>query len=660
MEKNKDVDAEKEGNVKINVPVEKEDSLGSVKVDLVDQDKKNFIQIDPSYAPKVLRKNSAVQRINSEGSSEARVLVLYTGGTIGMIRTEKKVYAPVCNVMEHNLRRFPQLHDDIYAKEICSLDTNKVPLVLPETGDPKRVIYSIYEYDPLLDSSNMTMDDWIHIALDIKQSYEEFDGFVVLHGTDTLAYTASALSFMLENLGKTVILTGSQIPLFEPRSDGRENFLSSLIIAGNYIIPEVWILFNNQLFRGNRTSKISTSSLDAFGSPNLAPLATVAINIHVNWQNIFQPTTIEKFRVHDKLSRHVGLLRLFPSITVEVVRAFLMPPIQGVVLQTYGAGNGPTHRLDLLDELKRASHRGVIIVNCTQCSSGRVDPYYETGNTLLEVGVVPGSDMTPEASLTKLSYVLSKTEWSLQTKRKMMQTNLRGELTVSKDIRLEDKDLITGIITAMKLSSAEEVDGLQCALYPSILCTVAAKGDLEKLEIMRQFGAYLSAGDYDFRTPLHIAASEGNIHVVEYLLKHGASVHMRDREQKTPIQNAIEFDHCEVIEVLRKAGSHLTIPPLILADYLLNAAKRNDVQRLKSYTLAGANLSEPDACGQTALHMAVEANNEEAVKYLLSKDASTNVCNVYGHTPLVVARILGRQKLFDLLKAHESSNSTDV
>ncbi|XP_076360381.1 L-asparaginase 1-like isoform X2 [Tachypleus tridentatus] len=575
MEENKDLDLNNDDDdvvAKVTLPVTEGDQCNNVEVnpDTEEEESTNCIQIDPFYAPKILRKNCSVGNLNLEGSNEARVLVLYTGGTIGMVRSEKGVYVPQYNVLESNLKKFPQLHDDSYAQENFPANSSKIPLVLPEIGEPKRVVYTIFEYDPLLDSSNMTMDDWIHIALDIKQAYEEFDGFVILHGTDTLAYTASALSFMLENLGKTVILTGSQIPLFEPRSDGRENFLSSLIIAGNYTIPEVTVLFNNQLFRGNRTSKISTSSLDAFGSPNLAALATVGIKIHIHWQNVFQPTAIEEFCVHDKLNRHVGLLRLFPSITVEVVRAFLMPPIQGVVLQTYGAGNGPTHRRDLLDELKRASQRGVIIVNCTQCCNGRVDPFYETGNALMDIGVVPGSDMTPEAALTKLGYVLSKSEWSHQMKRKMMQTNLRGELTVGKDIKLEDKDLITGIITAMRLSSADEVDALRSALYPSILCTVAAKGDLEKLEIMRQFGAYLSACDYDFRTPLHIAASEGNKETVEYLLKHGASVHMRDREHKTPIQNAVEFDYHEIIKILKKAGSHLTMPPLVLADCVIN------------------------------------------------------------------------------------------
>lgn len=152
-----------------------------------------------------------------------------------------------------------------------------------DTGEKSRVVYTVYELDPLLDSSNMTIDDWIMIADNIKRDYHKFNGFVVLHGTDTMSHTASALSFMLENLGKTVVITGSQIPLFEPRSDAMQNFLNSLIIAGNYCIPEVTICFNNKLFRGNRTSKISASHLDAFDSPNMSPLVRIGIQIEGKW-----------------------------------------------------------------------------------------------------------------------------------------------------------------------------------------------------------------------------------------------------------------------------------------------------------------------------------------------------------------------------------------
>ncbi|XP_003747533.2 L-asparaginase-like [Galendromus occidentalis] len=566
-----------------------------------------------------------------------------------MIKNKNGVLAPEPKMMEKKLRTYPQLHDTEYTAKMFP-NCDNPPLVLPDTGDNFRVVYTVYEYQPLLDSSNMTMDDWIRISLDVQHFYMNFDGFVILHGTDTMSYTASALSFMLENLGKSVIITGSQIPLFEPRSDGRENLLNALIIAGNYIIPEVTLLFNNKLFRGNRTTKHSASNMDAFSSPNLPPLATIGIKINVDWKAVVVPASIDKFRVHSMLSRNVGLLRLFPSITVEVVRAFLTPPIEGVILQTYGAGNGPTSRKDLLDEIRRATLRGIIIVNCSQCPNGRVEGVYETGNALVEAGVIPGSDMTPEAALAKLSYILSKKEWSLATKKEMMQTSLRGELTVVKETALKDLDLITAIAKTMNISSTEELEALKTTLVPSILCNVAAKGDCERLEVMRQFGAYLSACDYDYRTPLHIAASEGNVAMVEYLLKQGASVHMRDRDRKTPLLVAIDWDHHDVIDLLIRGGSHLSLPPETLAEAMNSAARKGDLRRLESYKRAGANLADRDAAGRSPSHAACENCQVDVLRYLLDHGFYSDATDVYGHTPKEIATILGYKDLVNLIE----------
>lgn len=617
-------------------------------------------RMDTSYTPKVLRKTSdcMVSQEASAAANESRVLVLYSGGTIGMVRGKDGVLQPMAQVMENRLRYFPQLHDAEYSSTHFT-DPKKPPLVLPCTGDANRVVYTIYEYDPLLDSSNATMDDWSRIAQDIMAHYDQFDGFVVLHGTDTMAYTASALSFMLENLGKSVIITGSQIPIFEPRSDGRENLLNSLIIAGNYIIPEVTLMFNNKLFRGNRTSKISIDELDAFASPNMAPLATIGVQIEVNWKSVFRQNTVEKCRVHSKLNRNVGLLRLFPSITVEVVRAFLTPPIQGVVLQTYGAGNGPTARGDLLDEIRRATLRGIFILNCSQCSQGSIQAAYATGSALCDAGVIPGLDMTPEAALTKLSYVLSKSEWSHATKKEMLQTNLRGELTLTNPRKLDDMDLISAIARTMNISSSEELQSLQTVLYPSILCSVTARGDLDRLEVMRQFGAHLSSCDYDFRTPLHIAACEGNVRAVDYLLQHGASVHMRDRDHNTPLMSAVLWDQHTAIRSLVQAGAHLIMPGLQLADELCTAARNGNVKRLESFHLAGANFHEVDATKRTCLHAACEANREPVVRFLLDIGVCPSTTDVYGRTPKEVARALGHKHLVALLENYVGNHNGD-
>ncbi|XP_076480513.1 L-asparaginase isoform X3 [Bombus vancouverensis nearcticus] len=433
-------------------------------------------------------------RNNSSGSlaiesvRESRVLVLYTGGTIGMIRNEDGVLVPKANAFVKKLRNYPHIYDREYAEKRFGL---MGPLVLPMTAtDSKRVIYNVLEYSPLCDSSNMTMDDWIRIAHDIKQAYERFDGFVILHGTDTLSYTASALSFMLESLGKIVILTGSQVPIFDSRSDGLDNFLSSLIIAANYNIPEVCVYFGTNLMRGNRTSKISATSFEAFDSPNFPPLAKANITIEVDYRAIFRPFTLEKFHVHASLNRNVGLLRIFPSMTTHLVRAFLQPPIEGVVLQSYGAGNVPTNREDIIKELSAATKRGVIIVNITQCATGCVKNSYAPGKFLEDAGVISGSDMTPEATLTKLAYVLSKKEWDLQTKRQMMQTNLRGELTAQRPPYLEDIDLVEAVARSLRLSSTAERQELGSILFPAMLNAAVRSRDVVKLEILKGYAIY--------------------------------------------------------------------------------------------------------------------------------------------------------------------------
>ena len=332
--------------------------------------------VDTNSIARSLKHSTSVDLATSVSldlKNESKVLVLYTGGTIGMVRNHAGVLVPEANAMEANIRRIVTMHDEQYSQMrfggggaggVASGDL--LPLVLPGVPGHKRVIYTICEYDPLLDSSNMTMDDWIQIAKDIRESYHSFDGFVILHGTDTLAYTSSALSFMLENLGKPVIVTGSQIPAFETRSDGRDNLVGALIMAGNYCIPEVTVYFNHKLLRGNRTVKVSAGSLHAFESPNCSPLASVGISIQVDNKAVWRPGTISALTVQSRLCRDVVLLRLFPSIRTETIRHFLAPPIRGVVLQCYGAGNMPSNREDIIQALTEAASNGAIIVSCTQ------------------------------------------------------------------------------------------------------------------------------------------------------------------------------------------------------------------------------------------------------------------------------------------------------
>lgn len=335
-----------------------------------------------------------------------RVFIANTGGTIGMKKTAKG-YAPEPGYLAEQMAQIPALQN------------------------PSMPDYDLHEYDPLLDSSNMSPSDWLKIAQDIADHYNDYDGFVVLHGTDTMAYTASALPFMLDGLQKPVILTGSQIPLCEVRNDARENLITAMILAANYPIPEVCLYFGDKLMRGCRTVKVNAAGFDAFDSPNFPPLGKVGVDIEMNWKALRPlPAPTKPFIIQPLHGHRISTLRLFPGISADIVRHILQLPLKGLILEAYGVGNGPDHDQEFIMALKEANERGIIIVDCTQCLTGSVDLNdYATGASLAAVGVISGYDLTVEAALTKLFYLFSQ-NLPIETIKSLMQTNLRGELTL--------------------------------------------------------------------------------------------------------------------------------------------------------------------------------------------------------------------------------------
>ncbi|XP_070972867.1 60 kDa lysophospholipase-like isoform X1 [Oncorhynchus clarkii lewisi] len=584
-----------------------------------------------------LSSSNSVESLDVSPCAEARVLVINTGGTIGMMY-HNNVLSPEPNAFVKALRKLPILHDEQYALQTrmydyySTSDPQENTLVLPMPTDladelskrlckqNKRIVYTVLEYSPLLDSCNMTTDDWATIGKDIEKHYEKYDGFVILHGTDTMAYTASALSFMCEHLGKPVILTGSQVPIYEMRNDGRDNLLGALLIAGQFVIPEVCLYFHNKLYRGNRVTKVDSGSFNAFNSPNLAPLANAEVDIKINWDTVWRANTTSRFRVSTQMNRNVGLLRLFPGITAMTVKSFLQAPMEAIVLETYGSGNAPDNRADLLEEFRNATERGVIMVNCTQCLRGSVTTSYATGKALSDAGLVAGCDMTPEAALCKLSYVLARTDLSIEAKRKMLSQNLRGEMIADLQgakLTLSDSRFIQVIAKSLSISCKEELEAVRDALTPTLACAASKIGDLEALDAIKEMGSNLSLGDYDGRTPLHIASCEGHLNVVQYLLSQGATVYAKDRYGDTPLRNAVRFRHKEVVKLLRKTGAHFSRDELEDAgSELCSLAASADIKGLEMWHLAGGDLDTPGYDGQTPMEVAKAVGNEVVIDFL--------------------------------------------
>lgn len=335
---------------------------------------------------------------------DSRILLIYTGGTIGMVRSEEG-YVP--------------------SKGFESLLRQRLETAMPSDTFE----FDYVEFEELIDSANIQPYHWTALAELIRHNYRNYAGFVVLHGTDTMAFTASALSFMLRGLDKPVIMTGSQIPLAELRNDAKDNLITAMVLARDYPIHEVCLYFNGRLMRGNRTTKANATGFEAFDSPNFPDLGQVGIDIHLHQQPL--PPTRQQLSAPIFEPHAVVALKLFPGISADFVSRVLSDPrTRALVMSSFGVGNVPHHNKPLVAALTEASRRGVTIVNITQCMRGRVSQEtYATGRVLQEAGVVSGADMTFEAAFTKLHVLLAE-ESHPDTVRHLVTQNLCGELSL--------------------------------------------------------------------------------------------------------------------------------------------------------------------------------------------------------------------------------------
>ena len=570
---------------------------------------------------------------------EKKVLIFYTSGFFCMTLDEKNSFSYEKNFLFYYMCNHVNLCDKRFTKE--NLNSKLEPsgyLSTPKTLYGKRIFYRILELENIIDSINMTLDLWKKIGRILRDNYDDYDAFIVIHWIDTLVYTASILSFMFGNLNKPIIVTGSHIPISEMRTDAHTNLVDALILTGFFNIPEVSVLFGSELFRANRTIKIDNVNFTAYESPNFQPLAKLGVDIRVNWEIIMKESG-EPICYFDDLSNNMSIVKIFPMISDEHFMTFFNSPIEAVIIETYGAGNIPINRPKIIETIREASQRGVIILNVSQCRKGVASTSYETGKLLESLGVVFAGDITLECAMAKLSYLLGK-KFERKTICELLKTNLRGELTPHKkeDFSHQSNTYINNFLNTLGIINEEnECKFLIDSLLPSIINQLIQQQNLEILKKIKNEISCLSFVEFSDKSPLHTAAKVGDELIMKFLMNfENLKINLLDNKKMTALNYACLYKKEKVARIIKNSGGVLNLDSCLnLGHHFCKLAFEGDINRLKLFYECGANIMAGNFQKRTAAHIAAAEGKIEIINFLIiNAKYDIIVQDKIGNTPL--------------------------
>ncbi|CAI2386185.1 unnamed protein product [Moneuplotes crassus] len=525
-----------------------------------------------------------------------------------MIST-KKGYKPQKNLLS-NLQSSNHLFDEEYSRMNYIKGTSCTPL----TWHKQRIRYHLLEYDDLIDSSELNSRHYKKIACTIEDNYEKYDSFIIIYGTDTMSYMASQLSFMLENLAKTVVITGAQIPISEWRNDAESNLIGALTVA-EHCIPEVTVLFNGSLFRGNRIIKSDSTKMQPFSSPNFGKLATFGVFLNYKKNLIRKPPAPGlTFKVFHMSDRRISLIYMHPLMTKDIFLSSFKKS-KAIILQLYGMGNFPMERTDLVEIIKDAvlKHKKTVIIT-SQCRAGMVKGSYSSCLELTRIGVLLSEDMTTETVIAKLSYALGK-GFRDKELEEVMRSDLRGEISAPVE-KIQDENQLTlsNILTMSNIlqdSTLEDLNKMAEMLQSSLTQAKTNEYTVEKLQKSLKDGVDINSKNDSGEAPIHIAAKTNNEDLVDFLInQENLDVNSLDIKENSPLYySCVNGSSSIATKLISKGGSCLSSPGC-LARTLESKAKINDIQSLKLFHSAGVNL-DAISCKVKILKEASKDNNNQ-------------------------------------------------